>query len=666
MPEPRPSRLYKNAMPKHNYVWMALVLLLLAGWLLYALAPILTPFLTGALLAYIFNPLAKRFERYGLSNAMAALAVIALVVLAFLALLLVITPLFQGQFSELTQRLPGTLDRARTQLLPWLEQTVGLRINLDLEAMKAWLTDKITHDGAAWLPSLKSGALTLLSWLANLLLIPVVMFYLLKDWDQLIQRVASLAPRPWLPTMTRVARNMDQVVGEFLRGQFAVMATLSVFYGVALWAVGLDYAWPIGLLTGVLSFVPFLGFALGMILAMLVALLQFSDWLNIFWVFGVYMLGQVLETYVVTPRLVGERVGLHPVAVLFVLAAFGQLFGFVGVLLAVPLAAVMLVGLRELRTAYEHSPLYSRRYLPRSDSSSHPTMTTPMLGSRITSLPLVHRGKVRDIYAVEGERLLIITTDRLSAFDVVLPTPIPDKGRVLTRVSSFWFDRLAHIIPNQLEDISPESVVTPEERDQVEGRAIVVKKLRALPVEAIVRGYLVGSGWKEYQARQSICGIPLPAGLQLASRLPEPIFTPSTKAAVGGHDENIDFDAMVELIGKPLAQQVRAVSLALYTAAADYALTRGIIIADTKFEFGVNAAGQLIWIDEALTPDSSRFWPADQYQPGTNPPSFDKQFVRDWLEASQWNKKPPAPGLPPDIVAKTAEKYREAMTRLVD
>ncbi|MHB8914632.1 MAG: phosphoribosylaminoimidazolesuccinocarboxamide synthase [Thiobacillus sp.] len=293
-------------------------------------------------------------------------------------------------------------------------------------------------------------------------------------------------------------------------------------------------------------------------------------------------------------------------------------------------------------------------------------MTAPMLGSRITSLPLVHRGKVRDIYAVEGERLLIITTDRLSAFDVVLPTPIPDKGRVLTRVSSFWFDKLAHIIPNQLEDISPESVVTPAERDQVEGRAIVVKKLRALPVEAIVRGYLVGSGWKEYQARQSVCGIPLPSGLQLAERLPEPIFTPSTKAAVGGHDENISFDAMVELIGKPLAEQLRSVSLTLYSAAADYALTRGIIIADTKFEFGVDLAGNLIWIDEALTPDSSRFWPADQYQPGTNPPSFDKQFVRDWLETSLWNKQPPGPELPPNIVAQTAEKYREAMTRLVD
>jgi phosphoribosylaminoimidazole-succinocarboxamide synthase len=666
MTEPRSPHLFKNTLSKQNLPWFALVLLLLAGWLLYSLAPILTPFLAGALLAYIFNPLAQRLERYGLSRSMATTAVITLVGLAFLGLVLIITPLFQGQFSELATRLPGALDMARTRFLPWLERYFGLQLNLDLAAIKVWLTQKITQNGVAWLPTLKTGALALVGILANLLLIPVVMFYLLKDWDAMIERVASLAPRPWLPTMTRVARNMDQVVGEFLRGQFAVMATLGVFYGVALSLVGLDYALPIGLLTGVLSFVPFLGFALGVILALVVALLQFDHWQNILWVAGVYALGQGLETYVITPRMVGERVGLHPVAVLFVLAAFGQLFGFVGVLLAVPLAAVMLVGLRELRTAYEHSPLYSRRYHARSDQPLPTAMTAPMLGSHITSLPLVHRGKVRDIYALEGDRLLIVTTDRLSAFDVVLPTPIPDKGRVLTRVSSFWFDKLAHIIPNQLEDISPESVVTQEERDQVEGRAIVVKKLRALPVEAIVRGYLAGSGWQEYQARQSVCGIALPAGLQQAERLPEPIFTPSTKAAVGAHDENISYETMADLIGAPLAQQLRGVSLALYAAAAEYALTRGIIIADTKFEFGVDTAGQLIWIDEALTPDSSRFWPADQYQPGMNPPSFDKQFVRDWLEASHWNKKPPGPELPPEIVARTAEKYREAMTRLLE
>ncbi|MHB1083955.1 MAG: phosphoribosylaminoimidazolesuccinocarboxamide synthase [Thiobacillus sp.] len=292
-------------------------------------------------------------------------------------------------------------------------------------------------------------------------------------------------------------------------------------------------------------------------------------------------------------------------------------------------------------------------------------MSAPLLESNITSLPLIHKGKVRDIYAVGDDKLLIVTTDRLSAFDVVMPTPIPDKGEVLTLVSAFWFDKLKSIVPSQALDIAPESVVAANERDQVAGRAIVVRKLKALPVEAIVRGYLVGSGWKEYQASQSVCGIALPAGLKQADRLPEPIFTPSTKAAVGAHDENMAFDAMITLIGADLATQVRDVSLALYKAAAEYALTRGIIIADTKFEFGVDEAGKLVWIDEALTPDSSRFWPADQYQPGSNPPSFDKQFVRDWLETSGWNKQAPGPALPAEIVEKTTAKYREAMTRLL-
>jgi phosphoribosylaminoimidazole-succinocarboxamide synthase len=292
-------------------------------------------------------------------------------------------------------------------------------------------------------------------------------------------------------------------------------------------------------------------------------------------------------------------------------------------------------------------------------------MSAPLPESHIASLPLVHRGKVRDIYAVGDDKLLIVTTDRLSAFDVVMPTPIPGKGEVLTRVSAFWFDKLRAIVPSQALDIAPESVVAADERAQVTGRAIVVRKLRALPIEAIVRGYLVGSGWKEYQSSQSVCGIALPAGLKQADRLPEPIFTPSTKAAVGAHDENIAFEQMAGLIGDQLARQVRDVSLALYKAAAEYALTRGIIIADTKFEFGLDEAGKLMWIDEALTPDSSRFWPADQYQPGSNPPSFDKQFVRDWLEASGWNKQAPGPALPEEIVTKTSEKYREAMTRLL-
>ena len=292
-------------------------------------------------------------------------------------------------------------------------------------------------------------------------------------------------------------------------------------------------------------------------------------------------------------------------------------------------------------------------------------MIAPMLESRITSLPLIHRGKVRDIYAVGDDKLLIVTTDRLSAFDVVMPTPIPGKGQVLTAVSGFWFKKLTHLIPNQLQDIAPESIVAAGERNQVAGRAIVVRKLKALPVEAIVRGYLVGSGWKEYQASQSVCGIALPAGMKQADRLPEPIFTPSTKAAVGAHDENIAYEQMAALIGVELATKVRDVSLALYKAAAEYALTRGIIIADTKFEFGLDAGGNLVWIDEALTPDSSRFWPADRYLTGVSPPSFDKQFVRDWLEASGWNKQAPGPELPDEIVTKTAEKYREAMTRLL-
>ncbi len=292
-------------------------------------------------------------------------------------------------------------------------------------------------------------------------------------------------------------------------------------------------------------------------------------------------------------------------------------------------------------------------------------MSTPLLESHIASLPLIHTGKVRDIYAVGDDKLLIVTTDRLSAFDVVMPTPIPGKGEVLTRVSAFWFDKLKAIVPSQALDIAPESVVLASERGQVAGRAIVVKKLKALPVEAIVRGYLVGSGWKEYQSSQSVCGIKLPAGLAQAERLPEPIFTPSTKAAVGAHDENIAFEQMAALIGADLATQVREVSLALYKTAAEYALTRGIIIADTKFEFGLDEAGKLVWIDEALTPDSSRFWPADQYRPGSNPPSFDKQFVRDWLESSGWNKQAPGPELPAAIVAQTSEKYREAMARLL-
>lgn len=653
-----------------NASWLVLAALLVAGTLVYLLGPILTPFLAGALLAYIFDPLVKRLQRLGVSRAAGTVLVIVLAGLVLFALILVALPLFQGQFAELSKRVPAAIGLLQTRVLPWLQQTLGIAIDPSLDALKTWLTEQAAVSGADWLPTLQTGALAVIGVLANLLLIPVVMFYLLKDWDTLVARVATLTPRAWMGTVSRIARSMDAVVGEFLRGQLAVMAVLSLYYAVALWAAGLDYALPIGLLTGVLSFVPFLGFGLGMILALLVAALQFSDWSGVAWVAGIYLAGQLLESYVITPRLVGERVGLHPVAVIFALAAFGQLFGFVGVLLAVPLAAILLVALRELRARYVASDFYRGGYNAASLSPPAPAMSTPLLGqplfeSRITSLPLVHRGKVRDIYAVGDDKLLIVTTDRLSAFDVIMPTPIPGKGEVLTRVSAFWFDKLKSIVPSQALDIAPESVVTADERDQVAGRAIVVKKLKALPVEAIVRGYLVGSGWKEYQASQSVCGIPLPAGLAQADRLPEPIFTPSTKAAVGAHDENIDFDTLATLIGAGLAAQVRDVSLALYKAAAAYALTRGIIIADTKFEFGLDEAGRLVWIDEALTPDSSRFWPADQYRPGSNPPSFDKQFVRDWLEASGWNKQAPGPALPPEIVAKTSEKYREAMTRLL-
>ena len=285
--------------------------------------------------------------------------------------------------------------------------------------------------------------------------------------------------------------------------------------------------------------------------------------------------------------------------------------------------------------------------------------------SEIASLPLLQRGKVRDVYAVDDETLLVVTTDRLSAFDVILPDPIPGKGAVLTRLSNFWFDRLAGAIPNQCLDLPLEAVLSdPEERGQVAGRAVVVRRLAPLPFEAIARGYLIGSGWKDYQASGHLCGIPLPAGLRQADRLPEPLFTPSTKAEVGGHDENVAFDAVISELGRDMAEELRDITLRLYTEAAGHARDRGIIIADTKFEFGLDAAGDLVWIDEALTPDSSRFWPADAYRPGSSPPSFDKQFVRDYLETLDWDKTPPAPRLPDGIIEQTADKYREAEQRL--
>ncbi|TAM55523.1 MAG: phosphoribosylaminoimidazolesuccinocarboxamide synthase [Paraburkholderia sp.] len=284
--------------------------------------------------------------------------------------------------------------------------------------------------------------------------------------------------------------------------------------------------------------------------------------------------------------------------------------------------------------------------------------------SSLHSLPLLGRGKVRDNYAVGNDKLLIVTTDRLSAFDVIMGEPIPRKGEVLNQMANFWFERLQHIVPNHMTGIAPESVVAADEVEQVKGRAVVVKRLEPILVEAVVRGYLAGSGWKDYQATGAVCGVALPPGLQNAQKLPEPIFTPAAKAEMGQHDENITFEDCERRIGTELAATIRDISIKLYKEASEYAATRGIIIADTKFEFGLDNHGELFLMDEALTADSSRFWPADQYQIGTNPPSFDKQFVRDWLEAQNWGKTPPAPKLPVDVIAKTSEKYQEALERL--
>ena len=291
--------------------------------------------------------------------------------------------------------------------------------------------------------------------------------------------------------------------------------------------------------------------------------------------------------------------------------------------------------------------------------------STALFESDLPHLKLLNRGKVRDIYEVDADHLLIVTTDRLSAFDVILPQPIPGKGEVLTRVANFWFERTRELLPNHLSDLPLEEVVPDaEQRKQLGERAIVVRRLKPLPVEAIVRGYLIGSGWKDYQQTGAVCGIELPTGLQQADQLPEAIYTPSTKAEIGDHDENISFEETVNLLGRELAEKVRDFSIKIYTEAAEFAREKGIIIADTKFEFGLDAAGELYLIDEALTPDSSRFWPADEYRPGISPPSFDKQFVRDYLETLDWDKKAPGPDLPDEIVRKTSEKYREAERRL--
>lgn len=298
-------------------------------------------------------------------------------------------------------------------------------------------------------------------------------------------------------------------------------------------------------------------------------------------------------------------------------------------------------------------------------------MATALHTSSLTSLPLLARGKVRDNYAVGDDRILMVASDRISAFDVIMGEPIPGKGVLLTQMALFWFKKLGHICPNHLTGDVPESVVRADEVSQVTGRAMLVKRLRPIPIEAVVRGYLAGSGWQEYQASQSVCGVPLPKGLQNASLLPESIFTPAAKAAVGKHDENITFEQTVERIGAPLAEKIRTISIALYETARDVAAAKGIIIADTKFEFGLDPHDNLVLMDEVLTPDSSRYWPADSYQVGVNPPSYDKQFLRDWLETAQvqgkpWSKSPPAPHLPNEVIAQTAAKYQEAWDRLKD
>ena len=295
-------------------------------------------------------------------------------------------------------------------------------------------------------------------------------------------------------------------------------------------------------------------------------------------------------------------------------------------------------------------------------------MTTALHTSSLTSLPLLARGKVRDNYAVGTDRILMVASDRLSAFDVIMGEPISGKGVLLTQMALFWFDKLGHLCPNHLTGDAPESVVTPEEVAQVKDRSMLVKRLKPIPVEAVVRGYLAGSGWQEYQASQSVCGVPLPPGLTNAAKLPAPIFTPAAKAAMGEHDENITFAQMEAITGPALAAQIRDISIRIYETAAAIALEKGMIIADTKFEFGLAPDGTLVLMDEVLTPDSSRYWPvegyADALRTGANPPSYDKQFVRDWLETQAWDKTPPAPRLPNEVVAKTAAKYREALERL--
>ncbi len=312
-----------------------------------------------------------------------------------------------------------------------------------------------------------------------------------------------------------------------------------------------------------------------------------------------------------------------------------------------------------MSTAANSEPLATRA------STQHCSQLDALYESSIRSLPLIARGKVRDLYAVGESHVLMVTSDRLSAFDVVMTEPIPGKGKVLHEMSMFWFDRLSALVPNHLTDIDPESVVAPGERDQVKGRSVVAMRLKPLPVEAVARGYLIGSGWKDYQRDQAVCGVPLPAGLQQAAKLPQSIFTPAAKAAIGAHDENITYQQVEQMIGAESASSMRDITLKLYETAADFAASRGILIADTKFEFGLDHEGRMRLMDEVLTPDSSRFWPADRWKEGVSPPSFDKQYLRDWLETvPSWQKIAPAPSLPDDVIQQTAARYREALIRL--
>jgi predicted PurR-regulated permease PerM len=654
-----------------NLPWLALSLLLVAGGLIYLLGPILTPFLAGALLAYMFDPLVDRLETHGWSRVFGTVAVIVLAGLAVAGLILIALPLFQGQFAELSQRLPAFLDLLQTRFLPWLQETLGITIAPNLDALKSWMTEQATENSDSWLPSLQTGALAVLGLVINLLLIPVVMFYLLKDWDVIVARVAALVPRPWMGTATRVARSMDAVVGEFMRGQLAVMTLLALYHAIALWVLGLDYALPIGILTGLLSFVPFLGIGLGLTLALLVALLQFGDWSGVAWVAGIFMVGQLIESYVITPRIVGERVGLHPVAVIFALAAFGQLFGFVGVLLAVPLAAVLLVALRELRGVYETSTLYRGGYNAASFQPTDPAMSASRLrptASRIAHCVTAAGPHGQGARHLCGRRRQAADRHHRPAVGLRRRDADPDSRQGRSA------DAGVGLLVRQAQVHRAESGARHRAGNRRRGK-------RARPGERPRhRGEkaesVAGRGDRaRLSGRFRLEGIPgQPVGVRHCA---------TSRPAPGRSPARTDLHAIDQGGSRRTRRKhcVRADGRGDRNGSGPAGARRqpcpvqgcGRVCAHTRHHHRRHQvrirtrrkAGRLVWIDEALTPDSSRFWPADQYRPGSNPPSFDKQFVRDWLEASGWNKQAPGPELPAEIVAKTSEKYREAMTRLL-